>query len=70
MPTDKPITLSISSELQGVIVAVEKEATGVYLPYAHDYEVSEQQRKLHLMSQHSKNGKIEPALIVAKGERK
>ena len=47
-----------------------REASGVYLKYAHEYEESERQRKLQLMSQHIKNGEIENALAIAKGGTK
>jgi len=47
-----------------------EEAGGVFLHYAEEYEESEKQRKLQLMSQHIKNGEIDSALAVAKGEAK
>lgn len=44
------------------------ETKSIYLKYAKPYEEEERQRKLTLMSEHIKNGEIEHALTVAKGE--
>jgi|SRR5882672_2532378 len=44
------------------------EVNGIYLKYAKPYEEEDRQKKLTLMSEHIKNGQIEQALIVAKGE--
>jgi hypothetical protein len=44
------------------------ETKSLYLKYAKPYEEEERQRKLTLMSEHIKNGQIEHALTVAKGE--
>lgn len=43
-----------------------RETTGLYLKYLKPYEEEERQRKLTLMSEHIKKGKIENALAVAK----
>jgi len=40
----------------------------MYLKYAKPIEEDERQKKLALMSEHIKNGEIEHALAVAKGE--
>lgn len=44
------------------------ETKELYLKFAKPLEEDEKQKKLTLMSQHIKNGNIEQALIVAKGE--
>lgn len=44
------------------------ETKGMYLKYAKPIEEEERQKKLALMSEHIKNGQIEHALAVAKGE--
>ncbi|MEK7571291.1 MAG: hypothetical protein AAB553_03370 [Patescibacteria group bacterium] len=46
-----------------------REVTGVYLKYAKPFEDEERKEKLHLMSEHIKNGAIEEALAVAKGDK-
>jgi len=40
----------------------------MYLKYAKPIEEEDRQRKLTMMSEHIKNGRIEHALAVAKGE--
>ena len=44
------------------------ETKSLYIKFAKPVEEEERQRKLTLMSQHIKNGQIEHALAVAKGE--
>ena len=44
------------------------ETKGLYLKYAKPIEEEERQKKLTLMSEHIKNGQLEHALAVAKGE--
>jgi hypothetical protein len=43
-----------------------RETKSLYLKYVKPYEEEERQRKLALMSEHIKNGKIEHAIAVAK----
>ena len=45
-----------------------KQTQGLYLKYAQPYEEEERQKKLALISEHLKNGQIEHALTIAKGE--
>ena len=42
------------------------EARKIYIEYAAPYEEEERQKRLTLISQHIKNGKIEDALATAK----
>ncbi|HWY78950.1 MAG TPA: hypothetical protein VNW29_01190 [Candidatus Sulfotelmatobacter sp.] len=44
------------------------QTNGLYLKYAKPYEENERQKKLTLMSEHIKNGQIEHALAIAKGD--
>jgi hypothetical protein len=44
------------------------EAKGVYLKYAKPYEEEDRLKKIALMSEHIKNGQIEHAITVAKGD--
>lgn len=44
------------------------ETKELYLKFAKPIEEDDRQKKLALMSQHIKNGEIEKALAVAKGE--
>jgi hypothetical protein len=43
------------------------ETKSMYLKFAKPIEEEERQKKLSLMSEHIKNGKIEHALAIAKG---
>lgn len=47
-----------------------KEAVGLYVQYANNYDTQERNRKLTQMSQLIKNGEIENALAIAKEERR
>jgi hypothetical protein len=42
------------------------ETSEIYLEYAKSFEEEDRQKKLTLMSEHIKNGKIDEALAVAK----
>ena len=44
------------------------EVKDIYLKYAKPFEEEDRQQKLALMSEHIKNGRIEHAIAVAKGE--
>ena len=44
------------------------EAKGVYLKYAKPYEENDRLQKIAQMSEHIKNGQIDNALKVAKGD--
>ena len=46
------------------------ETKSLYIKFAKPVEEEERQRKLRLMSEHIKNGQIEHALAIAKGEQK
>jgi hypothetical protein len=43
------------------------ETKGMYLKYAKPYEEEDRLKKLELMSDHIKNGRIENAIAIAKG---
>lgn len=45
------------------------ETKSLYIKFAKPVEEEERQRKLSLMSEHIKNGQIDHALAVAKGEQ-
>lgn len=45
------------------------EASEVYIKYSNTLDEEEKQKKLRLMSEHIKNGQIDKAWLVAKGDQ-